>query len=87
MKLLQVAMPDQVVERYGGETSVAARISIAAVMVLLREGEMKPGEAAETLNVARRQILSLMAKRNIPVANYDPAELQDELQDLQQIAP
>jgi predicted HTH domain antitoxin len=28
-----------------------------------------------------------MAERNIPVANYDPSELQDELQALQQIAP
>jgi predicted HTH domain antitoxin len=87
MKLLQVPMPDQVVERYGGETSAAARISKAAVMELLRQGEMTSGEAAEALNVTCRQVLEIMAERNIPVANYDPSELQDELQALQQIAP
>ena len=83
MKLLQVPMPDQVVERYGGEANAAARISKAVVMELLREGEMTSGEAAEALNLTRRQILAIMAERHIPVANYDPAELLDELQALQ----
>jgi predicted HTH domain antitoxin len=87
MKLLQVPMPDQVVKRYRGETSAAARISKAAVMELLREGELTSGEAAEALNVTRRQILEIMAERNIPIANYDPPELRDERQALQQIAP
>ena len=87
MKLLQVSMPDHVVDRYGGEAKAADRISKAAVMELLREGEMTSGEAAEALNMTRRQILEIMAERNIPIANYDPAELQEELQALQQIAP
>ena len=87
MKLLQVPMPDQVVERYGGEASAAARISKAAVIELLREGEMTSGEAAEALAVTRRQILEIMAEPNIPIANYDPAELQDELHVLSQSAP
>jgi predicted HTH domain antitoxin len=87
MKLLQVSMPDQVVERYGGEAQAAARISRAAVIELLREGEMTSGEAAETLDVTRRQILEMMAERDIPIANYDPQELPDELLAIRQIAP
>jgi predicted HTH domain antitoxin len=80
-------MPDQVVDRYGGEASAAVRISKAAVMELLREGELTSGEAAEALNMTRRRILEIMAERNIPVANYDPVELQEELQTLQRIGP
>jgi predicted HTH domain antitoxin len=87
MKLLQVPMPDQVVERYGGEASAAARITRAAVLELLREEEMTSGEAAEALGMTRRQILEIMAERNIPIANYDPSELQDELRTLQQLTP
>jgi predicted HTH domain antitoxin len=80
-------MPDQVVDRYGGEASAAVRISKAAAMELLREGELTSGEAAEALNMTRRRILEIMAERNIPVANYDPVELQEELQTLQRIGP
>jgi predicted HTH domain antitoxin len=87
MKLLQVPMPDHLVERYGGEAKAAARIFRAAVIELLREGEMTSGEAAEALSLARREILEIMAAHNIPIANYDPAELQDELQALREISP
>jgi predicted HTH domain antitoxin len=86
MKLLQVSMPDHVVERYGGEVQAAAHISRAAVIELLREGEMTSGEAAKTLNLTRRQILDLMAERDIPIANYDPMELQDELVSVRHLA-
>jgi predicted HTH domain antitoxin len=37
--------------------------------------------------MTRRRILEIMAERNIPVANYDPVELQEELQTLQRIGP
>src|SRR5260370_41642869 len=50
MKLLPVPMPDYLVERYGGEAKAAVRISQAAVMELLRVGELTSGEAAEVLN-------------------------------------
>jgi predicted HTH domain antitoxin len=87
MKLLQVPMPDHLVERFGGEAKAAAHISRAAVIELLRAGEMTSGEAAEALNLSRRQILEIMAERDIPIANYSPSELEDELRALQQIAP
>ena len=87
MKLLQVPMPDRLVERYGGVASAAARVSQAAVLELLRQGELTSGEAAEALDMPRREILELMAAHDIPIANYDPAELQEELQTLRQISP
>ncbi len=48
---------------------------------------MTSGEAAEALNLSRRQVLEIMAEHNIPIANYSPSELEAELQALQQLAP
>src|SRR5437867_2628997 len=78
MKSLLIKMPDHLVERYGGESAAAARFSRAAVIELLREGEMTSGEAAETLNLTRREVLELMAERNIPIANLGTSVLMDE---------
>jgi predicted HTH domain antitoxin len=87
MQLLQVSMPDQFVERRGGEAQAAARIWREAVIQLHRAGKMTSGEAAETLNVTRAQILERMAERDVSIANYAPKELQDEPLALRQIAP
>jgi predicted HTH domain antitoxin len=87
MKYLQVPMPDQLVERYGGETQAAARISRAAVLQLLRDREMTSGEAAEALGITRREVLEAMAEHDIPIANYDPEELAEEMVTLHRLAP
>jgi predicted HTH domain antitoxin len=87
MKLVQVPVPDQLIRRFGGEAEAAARISRAAVVELLRQGEMTSGEAAEALGVTRREVLELMAERDIPIANYDPSELEGELRVLEKLIP
>jgi len=79
VRLLQVPIPDRLVERFGGEEAAAARYSRAAVLELLREGEMTSGEAAEALGIQRRELLEMMAAHDIPIANYDPEELEQEL--------
>lgn len=82
MKVLPVPVPDELVERYGGEAEAAARVSRAAIIELLREGEITSGQAAEALNITRREVLELMVERDIPIANYDPQELEGELRTL-----
>jgi predicted HTH domain antitoxin len=85
MKLIQVPVPDRLLRRFGGESGAVARVSQAAVLELLREGEMTSGEAAEVLGVTRREVLTLMAEKNVPIANYDAAELADELDTLRRL--
>jgi predicted HTH domain antitoxin len=87
MKLLRVPVPDNLVDRLGGEAAATSRITRAAVIELLRQGEMTSGEAAEALNLTRREILEMMAEGNIPIADYDPAELETEAQILKQLRP
>ena len=87
VRLVQVRVPARLVDRYGGEDATAARISRAAVLELLREGEMTSGEAAEALDLTRRDVLELMTQHEIPVANYNPAELDAELDTLKRLAP
>ena len=87
MKLLQVPVPDELIRRFGGEAEATLRVSRAAVIELLRQGEMTSGEAAEALGVTRREVLELMAERDIPIANYDPSELEGELRVLEKLIP
>lgn len=79
MTTVQILVPDRLVERYGSEEAASARFSEAAIIELLRQGEMTSGEAAEALQLTRRDVLELMASRDIPVANYPPGELDAEL--------
>jgi predicted HTH domain antitoxin len=82
-----LSIPDRLIARYGGETAAAARVSEAAVIELLRQGEMTSGEAAEALGRTRASILAQMAALGIPVANYDAAELEGELSLLRSLQP
>ena len=79
MTILHVPIPDTLVERLGGEEQAATRFSQAAVLELLRAGELTSGAAAEALRTSRRAVLELMARHDIPIANYAPEEIDGEL--------
>ena len=79
MMILQVPLPDALVERLGGQERAATRFSEAAILELLRAAELTSGEAAEALGIPRRAVLELMASHDIPVANYPPEEIEEEL--------
>jgi predicted HTH domain antitoxin len=48
----------------------------AIVLELLRKGEISQGKAAELLGISRHDLLDLMAKHDIPMADFSPDELQ-----------
>src|SRR5688500_18214839 len=69
MTILPVPVPDSLVDRLGGQERAARRFLEAAVLELLRAGELTSGEAAEVLGIPRRAVLELMARHDIPIAN------------------
>ncbi len=52
----------------------------AVVLALLREGKISQGKASELLEVDRHDLFDLMAKHDIPMANFPPEEFQRQLE-------
>lgn len=51
------------------------------ILELLRKGEISQGKAAELLEIDRHTLFDLMAKYDIPMANFPPEELQRQVED------
>lgn len=54
----------------------------AIVLELLQKGKISQGKAAELLNTDRHTLFDLMAKYNIPMANFPPEELERQREDM-----
>ena len=52
----------------------------AIVMELLREGKISQGKAAELLEISRGDLFDLMAKHDIPMADFPPEELKRQVE-------
>lgn len=53
----------------------------AMVLELLRKGQISQGKAAELLEIDRWALFDLMAKNNMPMANFSAEELQHQRDD------
>lgn len=51
------------------------------ILELLRKGDISQGKAAELLEIDRHTLFDLMAKYDIPMANFPPEELQHQVED------
>jgi len=70
VELPEESLQDKEVIRKGKET---------IILELLRKGEISQGKAAELLAIDRHTLFVLMAKYDIPIANFPPEELQRQL--------
>jgi len=83
-----IVMPSQMVLDFPGDLpeeslqkkEVLKKIKEAVVLELLREGEITQGKAAELLEISRDDLFDLMAKYDIPMANFPPEELQCQIE-------
>ena len=46
------------------------------ILELLRKEEISQGKAAELLGISRHEVLDLMTRYDIPMANFSPEEPQ-----------
>jgi len=76
---LELELPDDVAATLGA-AEVAGKAREAFVMELLREHRVSQGKAAELLQVSRADFFPLMTRYQIPVADFTPEELREELQ-------
>ncbi len=82
-------MPKQIVLEFpvefpeGGlkDKEVLKKGKAIIILELLRKGEISQGKAAELLEIDRHTLFDLMAKYDIPMANFTPEELDRQMAD------
>ena len=55
-------------------------------MKLFEEGKVSLGKAAEMAGYTKRTYMELLGKRGIPIFNYPPEELEQEMKVLEEMA-
>ena len=82
MKHLEIDLPDEVVARMGDDAEVQTRVREAVTLDLVRRGEISTSYASEILGVSYDELLKTLARRKIPLLDYDPRDLDAELERL-----
>lgn len=54
------------------------RAKALIILELLQTGEISQGKATELLEISRQDLFDLMAKYEIPVADFPPKELEQQ---------
>ena len=79
-KTFSVTLPDYILPGFGWQESEAPyRIREALVMELLRLDRISEAEAAESLDLDRWQLLTVMGRYRVPAIRITRDELKDEL--------
>jgi predicted HTH domain antitoxin len=76
-----IEVPQLLVNAWKPKKTAQKKIVEAAVLELVREGQLSSGKAAEVLGMSRRDVLDLMSERGVPLANFSPQELARQIKD------
>lgn len=71
MKTLVLTIPDSV------ELDEREATMLLATK-LYEQGKLSPGQAAELAGYSKRTFMELLSRYNVPLFNYDPAELEND---------
>lgn len=82
LKKVELQVPEELLDSLGGAQEVQERALKSLLLFLVQEGEVTPSYAAEVLGTSYRQMLRLMAEHHVPLVNYDPEDLDQEVQAL-----
>ena len=82
MRILEIEVPDELIELLGLEES-KKEAKEALVLDLVRRGKISKGKAAELLGLSLWDLPKLLAKYRIPWFDYDPEELKRDIEALQ----
>lgn len=82
MKILQIEVPDEIIDLLGSEEA-KSEARVALVLDLVRKGTISKAKAAEILGMNLWELPSLLSKYQIPWFEYDKDELENDLKLLQ----
>jgi len=61
------------------------KITQAAVLEMIRSKQITPSRGAELLKMPLQDFLELMAEHHIPVLDYEPSEIEHDLNTLRKV--
>ncbi len=85
IKELTVRLPASLIEGLGGEQKAAEEVTRGAVLDLVRTGRISAGKGAELLHLTRHDFLDLMEAHDVPVIDYTPKDLAQELENIRRL--
>ncbi len=83
MRRVVLEFSDEVPEKNLQDEEILKKAKQGAVMELLRKGKISQGRAADLLNVSRHDLFDLMAKHDVPMADFPPEELERQRRDVE----
>lgn len=67
-------------------SALGSRVVLYAALLMFRSGELSAGAAAEFAGVDRFTFAAECKRHDIPLINYDPDDLQSELDTLRRVS-
>ncbi|MCR4405212.1 MAG: UPF0175 family protein [Candidatus Acetothermia bacterium] len=83
---LELELPEEILPLLGKDPQeVSRRVLQSLILDLVRRGEITSSYGAEILGMNWQDFLSLMARYEVPLMNYDSREVKPELSALRRL--
>ena len=79
MKIIEIAVPEEIIDLLGSEDAARKGAHEAFVFDLVRRGTISKGKAAELLGISLWELPKLIAQYQIPWFSYRPEDLEKDL--------
>ena len=85
MKIIEIPVPEEIIDLLGSEDAVRKGAREAFVFDLVRRGKISKGKAAELLGISLWELPELIAQYQIPWFSYSPEELEKDVETLRKL--
>ena len=82
MKIIEISVPEEIINLLGSEEAVRKEAHEAFVFDLVRRGKISKGKAAELLDISLWDLSDLIGQYQIPWFSYSPDDLEKDLETL-----
>ena len=80
MKIIEIAVPEEIIELLGSEDAAKQEAHEAFILDLVRRGRISKGKAAELLGISLWDLPAVIAHYQLPWFSYGQKELEKDLE-------
>ena len=85
MKIIEIAVPKEIIDLLGSEDAAKKEAQEAFILDLVRRSKISKGKAAELLGINLWNLPDLVAQYQLPWFSYPPEELEKDLETLHKL--
>ncbi len=85
MKIIEIAIPDEIINIFGSEEEVRKEAKEALVLDLVRRGTVSKAKAAELTGISLWDLPEFLDKYQIPWFDYSKEDLEKDLDTLREL--